>query len=171
MLEFNSRSELNNYIYGLFCGLTDSRQFLSKKMEKKLDADLQKEYELSDKLMTFNQKYILRMKFRELYLERKMMRKNFRNYKKNFGIEYKKIKPKVEVDISKKSVKLSDGKLPKLIYTSEVEGSIDWFAYVLQSGVHEYEWIFYPKDKDKYTSVTGIFYIGVIDDLAIRQEE
>lgn len=171
MIEFNSRSELNNYIYELFGGLTNSRQFLSKKMEKRLDADLLNEYEINNKLMTYNEKYILKMKFKEMYLERKMMRKNFREYRKNFTFMYKKIKPRVDVWVDNKPIKLSKGKLPLLQFKSDVEGNVNWNSYVLQPGVGAYSWTFIPTDKEKYTEVFGILSVGVIDDLAIVQEQ
>ena len=83
MVEFNSYSELHQYIYNLSANLTNSRMDLSKKLEKQLEKDILDDYNKHIKLMQYNDRFFLRLKFRQLRLDRLQMRKEFKEYRKS----------------------------------------------------------------------------------------
>lgn len=162
MKEFDSRSELNNYYYHLFGMLTDSRQFLSKKLEKQLEKDLLEDYNSSVKVMQYNEKFLLRMKFKQMYLERKSMKKEYRKYKKKFMFELSKMEPNVVPIYDKTPISIKQGVLPVLEYTSNIEGNISWDMYELEVGINQYSWTFEPVDKERYSVVHGLSTVQVL---------
>lgn len=163
MIEFESRSDLNHYYYQLFRDLSDSRIHLSKKLLKQVEKDIQNDYSLNIKVMNYNEKFVIKMKLKELLLSRKMMKKDFRYYKKNFKIEYFKKKPIVSVSVNTTTIRLSDSCLPKIKYTSSIKGKVSWDSYMLDPGINSYAWTFVPEDS-KYSVVKGFLDIAVLDD-------
>ena len=163
MVEFDNRLEMNDYYYNLFCSLSDNRMLLSKRMLNEIEKDIFSEYCLCNKLLVYNEKFNLKIEFKKLLLDRKQKKKDFRFYKKQFYVEYCKVKPVVIVAVNNNIVYMSANTLPKLKYKSNIKGSIKWESVIIEPGKNYYNWVFIPKD-NKYSIVHGSILLMVIDD-------
>lgn len=164
MVRFNNIPDLQNYCYTLFAQLTNSRMFLSAKMIKAIESSIYDFYNNQLGLICYNDKFQLRLAKRGLYLERKMMRKNFRENRKylyaDLKISMSNVKPFVETLL----VPLSSGKLPPISNKGKTAGLIVWDENTLKIGVNDYSWSFIPSDMEKFNIQHGKLALYVYDD-------
>lgn len=164
MIRFNNILDLQNYCYNLFAQLANSRVYLSSKMIKTIESSIYDFYNNQLGLICYNDKFQLRLAKRGLFLERKMMRKNFRENRKylyaDLKISMSNVKPFVETLL----VPLSSNNLPAISNKGNTPGLIVWDNNNLEIGVHDYSWTFIPSDMEKYNIQHGKLSLFVYDD-------
>ena len=165
MFEFNNVNELRNYYYNSLADYMENHDFLFKKLSKKIENDFLNEYSNDLKLLQYNSKFMFKMKFKELLLERKLLKKNFRKYKKGFRKNFKLIEPDINVAYSSNPIYLSKFKLPKIKCNSSVPGKIKWCPVTIKPGQLFVDYEFIPDDSSKYIKVVGSVELFVIDDI------
>lgn len=164
MITFNNVLDLQNYCYNLFAQLTNSRMFLSAKMIKAIESSIYDFYNNQLGLICYNDKFQLRLAKRGLYLERKMMRKNFRENRKYLYADLKISMSNVIPFVETLLVPLSVGKLPPISNKGKTSGLIVWDDNSLKIGVHDYSWTFIPSDMEKFNIQHGKLSLFVYND-------
>ena len=106
------------------------------------------------------------MKFKELLLERKILKKNFRKHKKIFKNNFKLIEPEINIIFSSMPIYLSKFKLPKITCDSNVPGTIRWCPVSVQPGNILVDYEFIPDDTSKYIKVRNSVELYIIDDIS-----